>query len=859
MSIIQKINILFITLFAALQAEAQTDHESIFYMKALEMSKAIFGASGTRSMNNDVIKKRDMAYGKLFSVVDASSRQERGFILISNDESNPRLVAFGEETTFAEASMPEHIKSWLEQYAISASYYPEECERMLAASNTRAKDVEPLLSNIQWGQDNPYSLKCPVIDGEYAPTGCVATAVSQIMKYHQWPEKGEGEKSYVTDTHKLPLSCSFSDLTIQWDKIQDSYAPVITSTSTAVTVLHYGNVRVDQLQVVNDRQNVYVGIGYMRMADVSSFNGKMAFMIFNQKNELVGWASEPYTINSINSSLLVYNQAFAISVPRTIPDGEYSIKCGVCPADSRVWTIASASASSSNSINIEKKGGNFNVGSSEYSCSLSAEDAEPVSELLSAVGIAVNMNYTLAGSGAFDSNVLTGLTNHFRYDADMAMLNSDAFDVDTWHQVLQTELAEKRPVYYSGISKGANVGHAFVIDGMKKVDEAMYYHVNWGWDGLCDGYYLLNALTPSDTGTGATAGDNFSYYNTMIVGIKPENGITELRLLCGGLDVYTKNVYPGQVISTYINSLVPMSSVDMGGTLMAELIDHEGKTVGVAYEEKDVYLYHDRPWKDYAIRCVIPSDISGGEYSMQLSFVSEDGVRYSAENRDWPLISVADKSEWAYGINVSPDQRLAAAGIHLYGEQGYSEDYIILQMDSILNLNPEVSFGALSLAVCDTNGKVISSIGNTTDVAVGNFMPLLNVPIRAQLSQYMPNGDYLLSLLFTPEGERQRTFVYRMMYEGNIDWSGFDILFFPFSVTDGVCVFDGFSVRGTDILWMEETGIDAVDAVNNECSVFSASGVRIMHDGNVEKAVPTLPAGIYYVKNKQGTRKIIVK
>ena len=87
---------------------------------------------------------------------------------------------------------------------------------------TTTKRVEPLLKT-NWDQGWPYNSMCPenpLGPGGHANAGCVAIALAQIMKYHEWPEKGAGKLTYLnnlTDT----LSVNFSEQEFQWDNIPD--------------------------------------------------------------------------------------------------------------------------------------------------------------------------------------------------------------------------------------------------------------------------------------------------------------------------------------------------------------------------------------------------------------------------------------------------------------------------------------------------------------------------------------------------------------------------------------------------------------------------------------------------------------
>ena len=78
----------------------------------------------------------------------------------------------------------------------------------------------PIVST-KWNQGNPYNKYSPVIQGQKSYAGCVATSFAQIMKYWNYPPKGQGSHSYVTDTHKVRVSTNF-DHTYQWDNMPNS-------------------------------------------------------------------------------------------------------------------------------------------------------------------------------------------------------------------------------------------------------------------------------------------------------------------------------------------------------------------------------------------------------------------------------------------------------------------------------------------------------------------------------------------------------------------------------------------------------------------------------------------------------------
>ncbi|MBP7310375.1 MAG: C10 family peptidase, partial [Candidatus Cloacimonetes bacterium] len=114
-----------------------------------------------------------------------------------------------------------------------------------------------------------------------------------------------------------------------------------------------------------------------------------------------------------------------------------------------------------------------------------------ISTLLYHCGVAVDTQYSPTGSGAYPEDVLFALEHYFGYHTAAELLNASAYNASTWATMLRGDLNLGRPVYYGGTS--TTVGHAFVLDGYSGTN---YFHVNWGWGGLYDGYFYLNNLNP---------------------------------------------------------------------------------------------------------------------------------------------------------------------------------------------------------------------------------------------------------------------------------------------------------------------------------------------------------------------------
>ncbi len=125
------------------------------------------------------------------------------------------------------------------------------------------------------------------------------------------------------------------------------------------------------------------------------------------------------------------------------------------------------------------------------------EDYFYIAQFLHHCGIAVDMQYSGNGSGAYSEDVPSALRNYFRYNCDDHITNDNWWGVggytnEEWAQMLKDGgLDENIPLYYSGQDDNWQGGHAFVCDGY---DENDYFHFNWGWSGRDDAWCPIGAL-----------------------------------------------------------------------------------------------------------------------------------------------------------------------------------------------------------------------------------------------------------------------------------------------------------------------------------------------------------------------------
>jgi|WetSurMetagenome_2_1015567.scaffolds.fasta_scaffold10086_4 hypothetical protein len=131
------------------------------------------------------------------------------------------------------------------------------------------------------------------------------------------------------------------------------------------------------------------------------------------------------------------------------------------------------------------------------------------SRLLYCTAVSVSMDFGPDGSGSYTSRVPNALKTYFKYSPAIKRVVRYSTD-SAWIQLLVDELSARRPVIYSGDADDSKAGHAFDIDG---VNSGKYFHLNWGWSGTYNGYFLITDLTPGIY--------NFTQNHEAVINVRP--------------------------------------------------------------------------------------------------------------------------------------------------------------------------------------------------------------------------------------------------------------------------------------------------------------------------------------------------
>lgn len=149
-----------------------------------------------------------------------------------------------------------------------------------------------------------------------------------------------------------------------------------------------------------------------------------------------------------------------------------------------------------------------------------------VARLMADLGVAVEMQYNKDGSGAYIGNLVTALQKYFGYSKLSHLMAIEAGSAEEWNEKLRGEIDANRPVLYAAFDSIGG-GHAFVIDGYK--DDS--FSVNWGWGGLCNGFYHIGALNPQNE-EGKPVASRYNVGQMAVFGMEPSDGkekISDMR------------------------------------------------------------------------------------------------------------------------------------------------------------------------------------------------------------------------------------------------------------------------------------------------------------------------------------------
>ena len=172
--------------------------------------------------------------GRVGGLYVFNAERNRGFVIVSNDDRTAPILGYSDTGALDPDNMPSNMRAWLQGYTDEIASMDENSSQPASSDYRRVSAVrEPIapLLKTQWNQYEPYWNLCPkttIVGGEHSLTGCVATAMAQVMNYHQWPKAAcTAIPAYDIFDKKNPFHADeLPATTFDWDNMLPTYEGV---------------------------------------------------------------------------------------------------------------------------------------------------------------------------------------------------------------------------------------------------------------------------------------------------------------------------------------------------------------------------------------------------------------------------------------------------------------------------------------------------------------------------------------------------------------------------------------------------------------------------------------------------------
>ena len=151
-----------------------------------------------------------------------------GYVIVSGDDRTLPVLGYSDNGTFELNDLPPAMQEWMDMLANQINSLGDDETTYNAPRRAWGASVSPLIKT-NWGQSEPYNNRLPKTNnGETAVTGCVATAMAQVMKYYNWPSKPLMTiPAYTTKTQSISMP-ALTAIYFSWASMQNNYLPSAT-------------------------------------------------------------------------------------------------------------------------------------------------------------------------------------------------------------------------------------------------------------------------------------------------------------------------------------------------------------------------------------------------------------------------------------------------------------------------------------------------------------------------------------------------------------------------------------------------------------------------------------------------------
>jgi len=343
-----------------------------------------------------------------------------------------------------------------------------------------------------------------------------------------------------------------------------------------------------------------------------------------------------------------------------------------------------------------------------------------VATLMYHCGVAVEMQYGPHSSGSYvimdgypdEQTSEYAYKTYFGYNPSTIQgLRRQNYSDYNWGALLKNELDAGRPIQYAGFGQG---GHTFVCDGYDNND---FFHMNWGWSGSANGYYMIDALNPGSGGTGSGAG-TYNNGQQAIIGIQPPtDNVTYNIELYDNLTVTPNPIGYNQGFTVHTD-ISNSGANTFNGDYGAAIFDNEYNYVDFVEIKTGYSLqsgYHYTGGLDFTTTGML--SLLSGTYHIVMFYRPTSG--------NWSIMN-----NGAYSNSVQLDV-VNSNDIALYS------DITISTNDITQNQSFDVNVDIANYGTSDFNGSYAANLYNLND---GSFVESIELKTGMSLTSGYYNG-----------------------------------------------------------------------------------------------------------------------
>ena len=217
-----------------------------------------------------------------------------------------------------------------------------------------------------------------------------------------------------------------------------------------------------------------------------------------------------------------------------------------------------------------------NMRTDNYMSGYNAAEADAVATLLYHAAASVGTQFGMSGSSAYEVRVPAAMANYFGYNPGISYKKrSEVASQEEFDRIVAEEIKAGRPVLYCG--QDVTAGHAFVVDGYDSLNG--FIHVNWGWGGLSNDWFVTTALNPR-----GSQSHSFNNLTTIVYNIKPGDGDNSswspIHITADGgqpgMGSDLTSLSAGKTFTVRVGNLKNVSYNDFSGSIAVALFDNAG-------------------------------------------------------------------------------------------------------------------------------------------------------------------------------------------------------------------------------------------------------------------------------------------